>query len=84
MDTYALLKALFGKLFFYLYRVKCEGFHHLPEGGAVLVPNHHSFLDAPLLRAAFTCLFLGRHTLFRRGWRLLSAHVYPIHGGHNL
>jgi 1-acyl-sn-glycerol-3-phosphate acyltransferase len=35
------------------FRVRVEGTEHLPPGGAVLVANHQSLVDIPLLLSAF-------------------------------
>ncbi|USD64454.1 MFS transporter [Vibrio sp. SCSIO 43136] len=43
-----------------LYRINLKNFHHIPkEGGALLICNHVSFMDAPLLIGA-----LPRHVRF--------------------
>lgn len=38
-------------------RVKVEGLHHLPAGTCVVVANHASYLDGPLMHAALPAHF---------------------------
>jgi 1-acyl-sn-glycerol-3-phosphate acyltransferase len=68
-------------------------FHHrtlhrelLPEaGGALIVANHVSYLDPPMLGAAFRkpIYCLARKTLFKGflGWLLPRIHVVPVDRG---
>lgn len=68
---------------FYHYRV--YGTTHLYQGGAILAPNHLSFLDPPLIAAAWPedAHFLARASLFDStilGWLLPRLHSHPVQG----
>lgn len=78
----------FFQFFFQLFcivwlRYRSRGCEHLPEGGALLLSNHQSFLD-PLLIAVFLrrpVSFLARDNLFKVpivGWILRSTYVMAI------
>jgi len=72
-------------LFRLFYRLSIIGTEIPFEGKAILAPNHASFLDPPLLGAAWPeeVHFLARATLFRRkAWRQLLSRLnaHPIYG----
>lgn len=63
-----------GAVWLYLHlrhRMRAEGLEHLPaEGGALLVANHQSFLDIPLIAAStrrHVC-FVARRSLAETAW----------------
>jgi len=77
--------SLFKTCFFVFYRYKVYGIQHPYRGGAIIAPNHASFLDPPLIAAAWSeeTHYLARSTLFKRSWanfilRKLNAH--PVNG----
>lgn len=79
--TFYLLKIFF-RIF---YRVQVYGTEHIYKGGAILAPNHASFLDPPLISIAWPehTYYLARSTLFRPrlfGWYLKVLHAYPVYG----
>ena len=72
------------QLFFTVwFRFRAYGIENLPEGGALLIVNHQSFLDPlmvglPLPRPVS---YVARETLFRIpvvGWLLRRTYVIPI------
>ena len=69
------------------YRMKVYGSLDRLKGGAILAPNHVSFLDPPIVAAASvgSVHFLARETLFRsffgRLIRALNAHPVKGHTG---
>jgi 1-acyl-sn-glycerol-3-phosphate acyltransferase len=70
-------------VFAFWLRYRARGLENLPQGAALLVSNHQSFLDPllvglPLQRPVS---FLARDTLFKVpviGWILRSTYVMPI------
>jgi 1-acyl-sn-glycerol-3-phosphate acyltransferase len=67
-----------------LFRVRCQGRENVPAtGGALLLSNHQSHLDPPLIGLACDrrLNFLARDTLFRfapLGWFIHSLNSIPI------
>jgi 1-acyl-sn-glycerol-3-phosphate acyltransferase len=65
-------------------RYRARGCERVPsDGGALLVVNHQSFLDPPIVGTALTrpVSFLARDSLFRLpvlGWMLKRTYVIPI------
>jgi len=81
---YTLVITLDRFVFKVFYRLRIYGKEHYFKGGAILAPNHVSYLDPPIVAGAAPeeVHFLARATLFK-GWfgkliRGLNAH--PIHG----
>lgn len=72
--------------FFHLfYRYSVFGADSPYRGKAILAPNHASFLDPPLIGAAWPeeVHFLARATLFRHkiwGWFLSHLNAHPVRG----
>ncbi len=74
-------------LFTYLMRGRVFGTRHVPRtGGVLLVSNHQSFLDPPLVTLALPreCHYMARDTLWNHGWlkpviELLNA--FPVKRG---
>jgi 1-acyl-sn-glycerol-3-phosphate acyltransferase len=67
------------------YRFSIYGIESPYKGKAILAPNHASFLDPPLIGAAWPeeVHFLARATLFRNriwGWILSHLNAHPIQG----
>ena len=67
-----------------VYRLRCTGRENVPpKGPALLVSNHQSHFDPPLLGLA--CMrqmsYIGRQTLFQIGvlnWFMRSLNAFPI------
>lgn len=64
-------------------RLRVRGAEHLPQGGALILANHQSFLDPLLVGVSLRrpVTFLARDNLFRVpviGWILRHTYVMPI------
>lgn len=73
-----LLLRLASMLFF---RLRVTGQENVPKsGGVLLVANHQSFLDPPLVGCSCPrqAYFLARKTLFRSGFLLRFLHSYDV------
>lgn len=67
------------------YRCQIYGNRHPCETGAIIAPNHVSFLDPPLIGAFWPAdtHFLARASLFKpgfMGWVLPKMHSHPVQG----
>lgn len=66
------------------YRVRYSGLENVPlEGGALVVANHQSHFDPPVVGAGFPrqMSFLARHSLFHSpqfGWLIRSLNAIPL------
>ncbi|MBT5018089.1 1-acyl-sn-glycerol-3-phosphate acyltransferase [Planctomicrobium sp.] len=65
------------------FRFQAKGYKNLPQGGAMLLSNHQSFLDPLLIGVLLKrpVSFLARDSLFRIpvvGWILKHTYVMPI------
>lgn len=74
--------AIFFKVF---YGHKIYGLGHVPQGKALIAPNHTSFLDPPIIAASMPeeIAFLARKTLFKSasfGWMIRKLNAYPVTG----
>lgn len=74
---------IFGAVFF---RLRVHGREHMPEaGGALIVSNHVSFLDPPLIGCAYRqpIHYLARKSLFSGpfAWLLPRIQVIPLERG---
>jgi len=77
-------------LFFYclfkiLYRAKCYGVENIPEGAAIVAPNHVSFIDPPLVGAFYPreVHVLANQYLFKVpivGWVIKRLNVHSVSG----
>lgn len=69
------------------YRLRVFGREHYPEGGAIIAPNHVSYLDPPIVAAASPeeVHFLARETLFRSlfGRFIAALNSHPVQGNAN-
>lgn len=68
-----------------LYKHRVFGVEHLPEGPAIIAPNHASFWDPPLVAASAPgeITFLARATLFDNpvlGLYIRRLNAYPVQG----
>jgi 1-acyl-sn-glycerol-3-phosphate acyltransferase len=81
---YAWLQWVFRLLAVALFRVRCQGRENVPAtGGALVLANHQSHLDPPLIGLACNrpLNFLARETLFDfapLGWFIRSVNGIPI------
>ncbi len=74
---------LMQNIFVFWFRYRVEGLQHLPEGGALLLINHQSFIDPLVVAVAMKrpVSYLARHDLFKIpfvGWILKNTYVMPI------
>ena len=74
-----------GQIVRLLYRVKATGLENLPEGGALLCPNHASNWDPVLIRLClpyrYRLHFMAKSTLFENrlaGWFLRRLGAFPV------
>lgn len=68
-----------------LYRHKVYGLEHTYHGGAIIVPNHVSYMDPPLIAISWPqpLAFLARKPLFSKpflGAAMRRFNAYPISG----
>ncbi|HEY5551900.1 MAG TPA: MFS transporter, partial [Opitutaceae bacterium] len=77
------LFALFRMIAVVIYRVKLKGAENIPTGGALIISNHISYVDAMILQVAFPrkLWFLAVHGPRRRGlplWFYRVSGVIPL------
>lgn len=77
------LQFIMQNVFAFWLQFRARGFENLPDGPALLIANHQSFLDPLLVGVGLRrpVSFLARDTLFRVpviGWILRSTYVMPI------
>ncbi|HDT15296.1 MAG TPA: 1-acyl-sn-glycerol-3-phosphate acyltransferase [Firmicutes bacterium] len=86
--VYFVFSRLIKILFFIFLKMEVKGRENFPEkGGIIVMPNHSSYLDPPLVGTMNTkrlFRFMARHTLFRnflfgRGIKLTGA--FPVKRG---
>ncbi len=81
---YQWLQLLFRLIALALFRIRCEGRHNVPAcGGALVLSNHQSHLDPPLIGLASDrqLNYLARKTLFHfapLAWFIRSVGSIPI------
>jgi 1-acyl-sn-glycerol-3-phosphate acyltransferase len=82
---YRITHFIFRILFKILYRHQTYGIENIPNGPAIIAPNHISYLDPPLI--AVSCpepvAFLARDTLFKKalfGNSIRKLNAYPVSG----
>ena len=69
------------------FHARARGQHNVPtESGALLVSNHQSFMDPPLVGSFLTreCHYMARETLFRNpafGRLIRSVNAFPVKRG---
>jgi len=85
--TYAVCRWAAQMLFIFLFRGRIFGTHRVPRhGGVLLVSNHQSFLDPPLVTLALPreCNYMARDSLFRNPIlrRVIeSLNAFPVKRG---
>ena len=78
---------LFRTLFFLIFRWRVEGVENIPQtGGVLLVANHASYLDPPLLGSAASrpVHFMAKAELFKfpvLSWALPRVKAFPVRRG---
>lgn len=82
---YRMTRLCFKGYFHLCYRYSVHGNDRPYQGKAILASNHTSFLDPPLIAAAWPeeAHFLARATLFRHrvgGWILSHLNAHPVRG----
>jgi len=81
---YTVMKALAVAIMRLLFRLEARGMEHIPETGPMLiVANHSSFLDPPLIggMAPRQLTFLAKAELFKvpgLGWLISHLGAYPV------
>jgi 1-acyl-sn-glycerol-3-phosphate acyltransferase len=81
---YDWVRMVFRLLAVALFRIRCQGREHVPaHGGTLVLSNHQSHLDPPLIGMACDrrLNFLARDTLFRfapLAWFISSLNAIPI------
>lgn len=83
---YRFFRVFFTLYFKLCYRFRVYGSDYLPQGAAIIAPNHTSYLDPPL--AGVACpeelAYLASHTLFNLpllGWVIKKLNAQPIAAG---
>jgi 1-acyl-sn-glycerol-3-phosphate acyltransferase len=76
INVYHLTKYLFRFCFYSFYRYRIYGCENPYQGAAIIAPNHISFLDPPLISAAWPedTHFLAKASLFQSAW---GAWLFP-------
>lgn len=82
---YLISHYLFKGYFRLLHKHKIFGTENIPKGGAIIAPNHVSFLDPPIISASCKeeAYFLARGSLFTNkvfAWLLRNLNAYPVSG----
>lgn len=86
MNVFFKLTVFFLQTFFLiLYRYRVYGIEQIQPGGAIIAPNHTSYLDPPLISASWPeeTHYLARSTLFDSSilnFLLTRLHTHPVHG----
>ncbi|MCL2388881.1 MAG: 1-acyl-sn-glycerol-3-phosphate acyltransferase [Elusimicrobia bacterium] len=73
-------------LFASVYRLKVLGVENIPDGGAIIAPNHQSFFDPPLMGASMPrdLHFMAKQELFKvpvLGFLIKRTNAFPIKRG---
>jgi 1-acyl-sn-glycerol-3-phosphate acyltransferase len=77
---------LFWLLFVTVYRCRAEGAQNIPEGGAIIAPNHISFFDPPLTGCFMPrdLHFMAKQELFNTpvlGFLIKRTNAFPVKRG---
>lgn len=86
--VYAIIRSIFNLVTFGLIGMKVHGEEHLPKSGAfILIANHASYFDPPLVGTAVRhrfIHFMAKEELFHNpimNWFLRLMHTFPVHRG---
>lgn len=82
---YWLAVLCFKFLFFVVYRHRVYGLENIPEGAAIIAPNHVSYFDPPVIAASVPgkVSFLAKEPLFESrilGPLIRRLNAYPVSG----
>jgi len=81
---YTFVMTIIRLIFKIFYHLRVYGREHYLKGGAILAPNHVSYLDPPIVAAASPkeIHFLARKTLFRSffGRFIAALNSHPVQG----
>ena len=81
------LAAFFWLFFRVLFRWRVRGLENIPDGGAIIAPNHQSIWDIPLVALALCgrrTHFMAKSELFRNpafGWIIRTLLAFPVKRG---
>ena len=81
------LVAIFWLLFRLLFRLRISGLENVPQGGAIIAPNHQSFWDIPLVGLALAgrrTHFMAKSELFSNplfAWTIRTLLAFPVRRG---
>jgi len=81
------LVAICWLLFRLLFRLRISGLENVPQGGAIIAPNHQSFWDIPLVGLALAgrrTHFMAKSELFRNplfAWIIRTLLAFPVRRG---
>lgn len=85
---YSVIRSIFNAVTYGLLGLKVSGAEHIPPTGAfILVANHASYFDPPLVGTAIRqryIHFMAKEELFKNpilGWFLRFMHTFPVHRG---
>lgn len=86
--VYSFIRSLFNIVTYGLIGMKVEGAEHIPKTGPfILVANHASYFDPPLVGTAVRSRFIhfmAKVELFQNpvmNWFLRLMHTFPVHRG---
>jgi len=74
-------------IFRFLFRWQVSGLENVPDGGAIIAPNHQSFWDIPLVGLALfnrRTHFMAKNELFQNplfGWFIRNLLAFPVKRG---
>jgi len=74
-------------IFRFLFRWQVSGLENVPDGGAIIAPNHQSFWDIPLVGLALfnrRTHFMAKSELFQNplfGWFIRNLLAFPVKRG---
>ncbi len=82
---YRMSRLLFKTYFCVFHRLEVYGIEKLPEGAAIIAPNHVSYWDPPLIAASCPemLVFLAKKSLFDvpiLSWCIRHLNAYPVTG----
>lgn len=83
---YSIITSIFGVFFKVFHRNKVYGVENIPQGAAIIAPNHLSFYDPPLIAGSLPseASFLARASLFHNpviNFLISRLNAHPVTGG---